>query len=111
MVHSSILQQFYTMLKLVLFLLFIGWSSAGLFSSTKDNAEIAKQNYPDSPVEQWTARNFGDELPNLRNDLIERKNQGEGFIQRHYNAWKNENNWVVDPNNDAKEAADPDLGP
>jgi len=84
--------------------------SYGLFDSTRGNADIAKKNYPDSPAEQWVARSFGDELPKLRDDLIKRKNEGEGFVERHYKAWKNLKNWKVDSDNDFKERADPYKG-
>lgn len=29
----------------------------------------------------------------MRDDLIERKNNGEGFLERHWNAWTTLDNW------------------
>lgn len=43
----------------------------------------------------------------MRDDLIRRKNNGEGAIERHLKAWTTGKNWEVDPNNDEKEKADP----
>lgn len=62
-------------------------------SSSPENRDIANQNYPDSPVERFVATHLGDEFPNMRDDLIKRKNNGEGFVERHKNAWKNRRNW------------------
>ncbi len=77
------------------------------FDSSKTNAGIANRNYQNDPIQRWVATNFGDEFPKMRDDLIERKNQGEGAVERHFNAWMNPSNWEVDPNNDLKEKADP----
>jgi hypothetical protein len=43
----------------------------------------------------------------MRDDLIRRKNNGEGAIERHWNSWTTWNNWQVDRDNDRKETADP----
>ena len=47
-------------------------------SSSQSNADIARQNYPDSWAERKVATYLGDEIPQMRDDLIERKNNGEG---------------------------------
>ncbi|PAA68007.1 hypothetical protein BOX15_Mlig018362g1 [Macrostomum lignano] len=75
--------------------------------SSKENRKIAETNYGNSPVERWVATHLGDELPNMRNDLIRRKNAGEGFVERHAKAYVDSNNWSVDWNNDRKERANP----
>lgn len=77
------------------------------FSSSLENAQKAAKNYPDSPVQRYVATSFGDEIPNMRDDLINRKNSGEGFFERHFKAWTTGSNWEVDENNDAKEEANP----
>jgi hypothetical protein len=84
---------------------------AWLFSSSESNREKAQENYPDSGLERWVATSFGDEIPKMRDDLIERKKNGEGPIRRHWNAWRTLENWEVDRNNDEKEANDPAADP
>ena len=61
--------------------------------NTEENRKIAEDNYPDSLFERIVATHFGDELRRMRDDLIERKNKGEGIIQRHFNAWTTLSNW------------------
>lgn len=51
-------------------------------------------------MERYVAKSFGDEIPFMRDDLIRRKNNGEGFWARHWNAWKTGNNWKVNWLND-----------
>lgn len=91
----------------LVFLLLIVYSSAWFFSSSKENADIADKNYKDSPIQRSVAKSLGDEIPKMRDDLIRRKNNGEGPIERHLKAWTTRENWEVDQNNDAKEAANP----
>lgn len=77
------------------------------FRSSQINKQIGEKNYPGSEVE---APAVGDELPNMRDDLIDRKNKGEGFVERHIIAWTNPKNWERDPNDDRKETKDPAKG-
>lgn len=73
------------------------------FRSSDQNRQIAVDNYAKSPAERYVATAFGDEIPNMRDDLIRRKDNGEGFFERHFNAWRNLTNWEVDPDNNEKE--------
>ena len=43
----------------------------------------------------------------MRDELILRKNNGENFAQRHFNAWANLDNWNIEPDNDRKEQENP----
>ena len=62
-------------------------------ASSVKNRQIAEENYPDSCLERMVATHLGDELPKMRDDLIRRKNNGEGFMERHWNAWSTLDNW------------------
>lgn len=62
-------------------------------ASTEENRRIAEENYPDSPLERFVATHLGDEFPRMRDDLIRRKKDGEGFVERHWNAWSELRNW------------------
>ena len=62
-------------------------------ASTKKNRRIAEENYKDSVFEKIVATHLGDELPKMRDDLIRRKNNGEGFVERHIKAWSTGDNW------------------
>lgn len=73
------------------------------FRSSKTNYEIAEKENSSSPVQEYVATAFGDAIPKMENDLIERKHQGKGFFMRHYHAWRKPANWKVDPKNDVKE--------
>lgn len=73
------------------------------FSSSFKNSRLADVAYKDSPVERYVNKAFGDELPKMRNDLIRRKINGEGFLERHWNALTDKNNWEVDPYNNVWE--------
>lgn len=75
--------------------------------SSRRNKDIADRNYPDSPIQRKVATSLGDEIPNMRDDLIKRKNNGEGAVERHLKAWTTFDNWKVDPNNDKNERNDP----
>ena len=68
-------------------------SGGNVIRPSQRSRNIANRNYPNSPVERFVATRFGDNLPRMRNELINRKNNGEGFTRRHYNAWKNPANW------------------
>lgn len=83
-------------------LLFLGTASFPQFpfSSSQTNRDIADREYGNSPMERYVAKSFGDEIPFMRDDLIRRKNNGEGFWSRHWNAWKTGNNWKVNWLND-----------
>lgn len=59
--------------------------------------------YYNSPLELYVAIATGDEIPSMRDDLIARKNSGEDFLTRHFNAWTTPTNWIIDPYNDYKE--------
>lgn len=80
------------------------------FRSSQTNKDIADKNYPNSPVQKYVATALGDELPKMRDDLINRKNKGEGVISRHIKAWTNKKNWQRDPDNNRKEIKDPAKG-
>ena len=62
-------------------------------ASTEENRRIAEENYPDSLLERLVATHLGDEFPRMRDDLIRRKKSGEGFVERHWNAWSELQNW------------------
>ncbi len=82
-------------------------SRRSVFRSSRTNKDIADKNYPDDPVQGKVATWSGDEIPKMRDDLIDRKNKGEGPIERHVKAWSSPKNWEVDPDNDEKERNDP----
>lgn len=71
-------------------------ATSPVLDSSATNRLIAKQAYPDSPIERHVAKAFGDEMPKMRDDLIDRKNKGEGFVVRHYHAWTNKDNLQFD---------------
>ncbi len=77
----------------------VAQAKSSIFDSSPSNRERAKQEYKDSPAERVVATVFGDELPKMRDDLIKRKNEGQGFVKRHVEAWKNDDNWTVDKEN------------
>ena len=81
------------------------------FRSSETSRKIAEKNYPDSKVEKYVATAFGDELPEMRDDLANRKKNGEGFVERHRNAFTDRKNWKVDPDNNRKETDDPARNP
>ena len=74
--------------------------------SSRQNHDIIAGPYADDPVQRWVAHNWGDEIPRMRDDLIRRKEEGEGMVQRHLNAWTTLDNWKVDSDNDRKEDED-----
>ena len=80
-------------------------SSDSIFSSSLSNKITAAQAYPNSPVEQFVARTFGDELHTMRDDLIQRKSNGEGFVDRHLHAWSEGDNWKWDKNEQSNKKA------
>ena len=51
-------------------------------------------------MERCVATHAGDEFPKMRDDLIRRKNNDEGLIERHYNAWMTIENWELHWNDD-----------
>jgi hypothetical protein len=88
-----------------------GWDTwYNPFSSSVDNARIANRGYSDSWIQRQVAKSFGDEIPRMRDDLLRRKSNGEGFFQRHYNAWTTGQNWRVDRHNDQREREYPYQG-
>jgi hypothetical protein len=97
-----------TQLVFLIVILFVSQGcEAWFFRSSQENKAKAYRNYPDSPVQRFVATSFGDEIPNMRDDLIRRKKNGEGSIKRHWNAWRTLDNWKVDPDNDEKELNNP----
>ena len=91
-----------------LIVILIAWQSCdACFRSSRRNKDIANRNYPDSPIQRKVATAFGDEIPNMRDDLIKRKNNGEGPVERHLKAWTTGDNWKIDPKNDENERNDP----
>ena len=78
----------------ILFVIEISEVSGGnVIRPSQRSRDIANRFYPNSPVERFVATRFGDNLPRMRNELINRMNNGEGFIRRHFNAWRNQANW------------------
>ena len=72
---------------------------------------LAEQNYPLSPLENFVAGNIGGNLPNMRNDLLRRKDSGQGFLDRHVHAWSTPSNWKWQPDNRLRSGFDfPDYG-
>lgn len=69
---------------------------SSIFDSSRGNKLQAEQNYPNDPVQRTVARVLGDELPRMRDDLIQRKNNGEGAVERHIKAWTTMKNWEWD---------------
>lgn len=78
--------------KIILVLCFVTIANAYEYNNFRAN-----HNYPNSPVENFVVKQFGDKLPHMHDDLINRKNNGENFIERHYNSWKNTDNWRYEP--------------
>ena len=68
--------------------------------SSDKNRQIAEENYPDSWLERFVATHLGDELPNMRDDLIDRKRNGENIVERHWHAWTTLENWEWQNDND-----------
>lgn len=56
----------------------------------------ANENYRNDPLQHWVCSHFGDDSPKIRDDLIKRKDNGEGFVERHWNAWSNSENYEKD---------------
>lgn len=65
--------------------------------SSTSNARRVSNAYAGSPIEQWVATKLGDEMNGMRDDLLSRKDAGEGFIERHIGAWTTLDNWKWDP--------------
>lgn len=62
---------------------------------SKGNAAIARREYPFSPLELLVAILLGDEIPQMRDELIRRKNEeGEDIVTRHIKAWRVCENWL-----------------
>ena len=78
---------------LIYFLVILLVTTLSRAASTEENRRIAEENYPDSLFERFVATHLGDELPKMRDDLIQRKKNGEGIIERHWNAWSDHRNW------------------
>ncbi len=85
-----------------------GWSIGP--RSSQSNGDLVGREYKNDPIQRWVARGLGDEIPRMRDDLIRRKNNGEGTIKRHLNAWTTLDNWKVDWGNDLIEDMSPYSG-
>jgi hypothetical protein len=78
----------------ILFIVEINEVSGGnVVNLSQRSHNIANRFYPSSPAERFVATRFGDTLPRMRNELINRRNNGESFTRRHFNAWRNRGNW------------------
>lgn len=55
-------------------------------------------------MERYIATALGDEFSNLRDDIAERKKNGEGFYYRTVLAALSPSNWRIDPYNEFKES-------
>ena len=90
----------YSLLLLLLFIgsttLIYGELTSNECSILRSNSEICDAGYPYSPVENFVCNKFGENLPNMRDELLERKENGEGFVRRHINAYRNPENWDYD---------------
>lgn len=53
------------------------------------------------------AKSLGDKIPNMRDDLIRRKDDGQSFFGRHWDAWTTGSNWAIDSDYKNKQSADP----
>ena len=80
-------------LLLIYFLVILLVTKLSQAASTEVNRRIAEENYPDSLFERFVATHLGDEFPQMRDNLIQRKKNGEGIIERHWNAWSDHRNW------------------
>lgn len=87
------------LLNFLTFLALFGQTEAFLFfrNVSAKNANLAAANYRNSPIEYFVAYNWGDQIPVMRDELIRRKQVGQGFLQRHFQAWKQPANWRVPP--------------
>ena len=74
----------------------VAQAKSSIFDSSRGNKLQSEQNYPDDLIQRTVARVLGDELPQMRDDLIQRKNNGEGAVERHLNAWTTKDNWKWD---------------
>ena len=63
-------------------------------SPADENRLKAKANYPPWSPERFVARHFGELLPDMRDELLLRKANNEGFWERHYHAWSKLSNWI-----------------
>jgi len=59
------------------------------------NEQICNNAYNNSIIENFVCNTLGDFIPNMRDDLINRMNHGEGFIKRHFNAYTTPDNWKL----------------
>jgi hypothetical protein len=64
--------------------------------SSQENEKLARERYPNSPVERYVATVLGDEMQHMTNDLAQQKASGTGFVERHVNAWTNPDNYQFD---------------
>ena len=54
----------------------------------RENRKITKENYSDGSFERLLPTRLDDELANMRDDLIQRKNNRRGFVNHHNSkAW------------------------
>ena len=85
-----------TLLLLLLLLLQLqaGSSAARATSSFEENKRLADEHYHDSPLEHWVAMQIGELFPRVRDDLIARKQGGEGIVYRHLAAWAALSHWL-----------------
>ena len=67
-----------------------------IFDSSKENEKLARERYPDSPVERFVATTLGDEMRPMSDALAELKEQGVGFVDRHLEVWTNPANHQFD---------------
>lgn len=72
------------------------------FQSSDNNRELVEREYH-CPILRYFSIALGDELPFMRDDLIRRKNNGEGFWLSHLRAWLTFRNWKYDPENEYNE--------
>ena len=74
----------------ILLVILAAYTSA---STSPENEHKCNENYANDPVQKFVCTHCGDELPKMRDDLIDRKNQGEDTFERHFNAWGDGMNW------------------
>jgi hypothetical protein len=78
-----------------------------LLRSSQRNAEIARENFPNSPFLRFIFTSTGDEIPDMRDEILWRKNRGENLFWGSIRSYFNPRNWIVRSDNNAKEEEHP----
>lgn len=67
-------------------------SCSALFGSSPQNRWMSNGYYNNAP-ERFVSTHFGERFPHMQQDLLQRRDAGQGFIKRHIGAWTTPSNW------------------